>query len=323
MELRHLRYFVTVAEELNFRRAAERLHIEQPPLSRQIRQLEEELGVELFQRNKRGVALTKAGQAFLDEARLTLAQAERAVKAAQQTVKAQSLQLTIGFSICAFNRVLPEVIQLFRQTVPDAKITMTEMSTELQIQALLDESIDIGFLQPPIVQPEITTRTLLREPLVVALAANHPLAHQERLELRSLVNQPFIICPHHVKPDLYIQIMTLCQQAGFQPKIVQEASPPEVVLGFVESGMGISLVGAGAEVRHKAGVVYRPLVDPVPILEIAVAWRTGKTSPVLNQFLQVIEQVGHQANWHQDPTEYALPAIALPVPTLSSVLPDH
>ena len=290
MELRQLKYFVTVAEELNFRRAAERLYMEQPPLSRQIRQLEDELGAQLFHRSKRGVALTGAGEAFLDEAKLTLAQAERAMKAAQQAVAAQVQKLTIGFSICAFNRVLPEIIQTFRQQFPEVMVTLTEMSTEAQIAALLNDKIDIGFIHGPLAHPDIFTLTLLSEPLVIALPLNHPLTEREQIELRSLKNEPFVLCPQHVKPELYSQIMQLCQQAGFQPHVVQEASPPEVMLGFVQSGMGISLVAAGAQTRHTIGVVYRPLTTPTPILEIAAAWRKAVVSPVLEHFLAVVKQ---------------------------------
>ncbi|MBD2258300.1 LysR family transcriptional regulator [Pseudanabaena sp. FACHB-2040] len=288
MELRQLKYFVTVAEELNFRRAAERLFMEQPPLSRQIRQLEDELSVELFYRSRRGVTLTPAGQAFLDEARLTLAQAERAAKVAQQAV--QPKKLTVGFSICAFNRVLPEIIQSYRQQLPDVVVTLTEMSTEAQIQALLNGTIDIGFVHAPISHPALLTVTLLSEPLVVALPSNHPLTHQAQIDLRSLANEPFIVCPESVKPDLYGQFMRLCQEAGFSPQIVQEASPPEVVLGFVASGMGVSLVASGAEARHSAGVTYRALSTPTPLLEIAAAWRKQQVSPVLEDFLALVKQ---------------------------------
>lgn len=290
MELRQLKYFVTVAEELNFRRAAKRLYMEQPPLSRQIRQLEEDLGVELFLRSKRGVNLTAAGQAFLDEARLTLAQAERAAIVAKQAAAVQVKKLTIGFSICAFNRVLPEIIQTYRQQFPEVIVTLTEMSNQVQIQELLNDTIDVGFIHAPLAHPDILTLTLLSEPLVVALPLNHPLTNQEQIELRSLQNEPFVLCPQHIKPELYLQIIHLCQQAGFLPNVAQEASPPELMLGFVESGMGISLVAAGAQTRHKVGVVYRPLATPTPIFEIAAAWRKGADSPVLNQFLDVINR---------------------------------
>ncbi|MEH2454708.1 LysR family transcriptional regulator [Nostoc sp.] len=288
MELRQLKYFVTVAEELNFRRAAERLFMEQPPLSRQIRQLENELQVELFHRSKRGVTLTLSGQAFLDEARLTLAQAERAAKAAQQASQPQAL--AIGFSICAFNRVLPKLIQAYRQQYPDVVVTLTELSSEAQIQALLNNAIDIGFVHAPIVHLDLLTFTFLSEPLVVALPPDHSLVDHEQIDLRSLATEPFIICSEAVKPEMYAQVMQLCHQTGFSPRIVQEASSPEVLLGLVASGMGICLVAEGAEIRHRAGVIYRPLSTPTPILEIAAAWRKQSVSLILKDFLVLINQ---------------------------------
>ena len=288
MELRQLKYFVTVAEELNFRRAAKRLFMEQPPLSRQIHQLEDELQVELFHRSKRGVTLTQSGQAFLDEARLTLAQAERAAKAAQRA--SQPKTLSIGFSICAFNRILPELIQTYRQQYADVVVTLTEMPTEAQIQALLTETIDIGFVHAPIAHPDLLTLMLLSEPLVVALPPDHALVQHEQIDLQWLAEEPFIVCPEFVKPDLYAQVMQLCHEAGFSPHVVQEASPPEVLLGFVASGMGVSLVAAGAKTRHNVGVIYRRLSTPTPVLEIAAAWRKRMLSPVLEDFLVLVKQ---------------------------------
>ncbi len=284
MELRQLKYFVAVAEELNFRRAAEKLYMQQPPLSRQIRQLETELGVELFHRTKRSVSLTEAGQALLNEARLTLAQAQRAVNAAQ---KAQTTNnLTIGFSLCAFDRVLPEIIKTFRQNYPENLVNLTEMSKEKQIKALLTNQIDIGFCYAPINQPELDSVTILSEPLVVVLPPEHYLVQQEQIELRSLYAESFILCPKNVKADVHQQIIQLCAQAGFQPKIVQEASPPEVLLRLVESGMGISLTTGNSEARHKANVVYRPLVEPVPVLKIAAVWHKKQQSLVLSHFIE-------------------------------------
>ncbi|MGV2830383.1 LysR substrate-binding domain-containing protein [Myxosarcina sp. GI1(2024)] len=284
MELRQLKYFVVVAEELNFRRAAEKLYIQQPPLSRQIRQLETELGTELFHRSKRSVSLTAAGRAFLDEARLTLAQAQRAVDAVQQ-VRTPS-KLTIGFSLCAFDRILPEMITIFRQQYPENLVDLIEMSKENQVRALLSKHIDIGFCYAPISQPELTSLTILSEPLVVVLPADHYLVRQERVELRSLQAESFVICPKQLKPDVHEQIMQLCDLAGFQPNIVREASPPEVLLRLVESGMGISLMTANSESRHHAKVVYRPLVEPVPVLKIAAVWYQQQQSLALSQFIE-------------------------------------
>jgi DNA-binding transcriptional LysR family regulator len=289
MELRQLKYFVAVAEELNFRRAAEKLYMEQPPLSRQIRQLEEDLEVQLFHRSKKfGVTLTEAGRAFLEEAKLTLAQAERATKAARQAIRSEKLK--IGFSICLFNQILPEIVRSFRQEFPFVEVTLVEMSSEAQIQALSNNAIHIGFVHAPIERRELSTLTLLSESLIVALPPNHPLAEREQIDLRSLANESFVMCPQTVKPDLYSQIMKLCEQAGFKPQIVQEASPPEVLLGFVASGMGISLVAAGAETRHNVEVVYRSLTTSTPIVEIVAAWRKQDNSLALNNFLTVLKQ---------------------------------
>ena len=283
MELRQLKYFVAVAEELNFRRAAEKLYMQQPPLSRQIRQLETELGVELFYRTKRSVSLTEAGQAFLDEARLTLAQAQRAVNAVQSKT---SNRLTIGFSICAFDRIIPELIQKFRQQYPETQVNLTEMTKERQIQALLNDRIDLGFCYAPITQTELKSLTILSEPLAVVLPLNHPLAEREQIELRSLYAESFILCPKDIKPDVRQQIIQLCIQAGFQPQIAREVSPPEVQLRLVESGMGISLITASSERRHNAKVVYRPLVEPVPVLKIAAVWHEDRKSLALSNFIK-------------------------------------
>lgn len=291
MELRHLKYFVTVAEELNFRRAAERLYMEQPPLSRQIRQLEEELGVDLFHRTKRGVSLTEAGQAFLDEARLTLAQAERASQVAKRASGAKQKKLAIGFSICIFNHILSGVVQTFRQTFPDVSITLIEMGTSAQVQALVAGEIDVGFVHLPIAEDNIIiTETVLIEPLVVALPAGHPLSSQAEIPLQLLADEPFVLCPQEVKPDLYNKIVTICQQAGFQPKVVQEATPPEVVIRLVEAGAGISLVAASTQSRHLAGVAYRAIAGTTTQLEVGVAWHKQRTSLPVEQFLNVVRQ---------------------------------
>ncbi|NJN56627.1 MAG: LysR family transcriptional regulator [Leptolyngbyaceae cyanobacterium SL_5_9] len=291
MELRHLKYFVAVAEELNFRRAAERLFMEQPPLSRQIRQLEDELGVELFQRNRQGVSLTAAGRAFLDEARLTLAQADRAAQAARQAGEAKQNKLTIGFSICVFNRLLANVIQTFREIAPTVNISLTEAMTAAQVQAIATGDLDVGFIHLPIDHPDLCFETVLTEQLVAVLPQNHSLAALPEIPLHFLANEPFVLCPEQVKPDLYHQIMRLCQQAGFQPKIAQEATPPEVVVSFVEAGAGVSLVASGAQTRHNAGVVYRAIAETTPQIEIAAAWHKQNQSPVLCEFLEVVRQI--------------------------------
>ena len=286
MELRQLKYFVAVAEELNFRRAAEKLYMQQPPLSRQIRQLETELGVELFHRTKRSVTLTEAGLAFLDEAKLTLAQAQRAIN----SVQLKNNILKIGFDLCAFDRVIPDLIHQFRQQHPQTEVNLTEMSKEKQIAALYNEQIDLGFCYAPITQPELEWVTILSEPLAVVLPPNRDLAQHEQIELRSLRNESFILCPQNTKPDVRQQIEQLCIDAGFKLKVAQEASPPEVLLRLVELGMGISLIAAGSRSRHCAKVVYRPLIASIPKLKIAAVWHRHRQSIVLNDLQEWIKK---------------------------------
>ena len=287
MELRHCKYFVAVAEELNFRRAARRLHMEQPPLSRQIRQLEAEFGVDLFYRNKQEVRLTEAGQAFLEQARLTLAQAEQAIQTVKQMGRAQPVTLTVGYSMCAFDRLLPKMIQTFRQTYPEVEVRLSEMSSAAQAQALMADEISCGFLHLPLAHDGLITETLLKEPVVAVLPTSHALAEQEIISLRSLADEAFILCPEQTKPDWRREIMNACNRAGFQPKIVQEVSPPNAIVSFVAAGAGISLLSSEYYIEQMADVVFRPLEEPTPILEIAIAWRSGHHSPALTNFIKV------------------------------------
>ncbi|ARV61100.1 LysR family transcriptional regulator [Nostocales cyanobacterium HT-58-2] len=291
MELRQIKYFVTVAEELNFRRAAERLYMEQPPLSRQIRHLEEELGVELFHRTKRSVTLTEAGHAFLEEARLTLAQAEMAVQAAKLASRGKQTTLKIGFSICAFNRILPEIIQAFRQDFPHIEINLLEMPTAAQVQALQASEIDVGFLHLPIHADDLQTEVVIWDQIVAVLPENHPLVKLPQLSLRSLAEEPFVLFPRHVKPDYYDQIINTCQHIGFAPRIVQEATPPEVAISFVGAGVGVSLVTAIHQEKQNSGVVFRQLAEAIAPLEIAIAWQKNNKSSVVHSLIDVAKKI--------------------------------
>lgn len=299
MELRHLKYFIAVAEELNFRKAAERLHMEQPPLSRQIHQLEEELSVELFTRDKRGVLLTEAGEAFLGEARLTIAQADRTARIAQQFNGTQPKRLTIGYLICAFDRLLSQMIQTFRQTSPGVEIVLKGMHTAPQLEALFAGEIDVGFVYFPVNQPELLTQLVLREPLVLVLPKTHPLAVSPTIPLAVLANEPMLIYPRFVKPDCYDLIITLCHEAGFQPRIVQEATPPELLVSLVEAGVGLALVEASVESRHDRGVVYRPIAESTPYLDMGAVWHKGRSGAIVNQFISVVRQSINFDEHHQ------------------------
>ncbi len=293
MELRHLRYFITVAEELHFGRAAQRLHIAQPPLSQQIRQLEEELGVVLFYRTKRSVQLTDAGNVFLEEAKQVLIQVAQAVQAAQRASRGEIGQLLVSFVSSAAYNVLPKILQVFRVRFPEVNLVLHELTTDKQLQGLQDGWIDVGFLRPPIEDDTLSLVTIFQESLVVALPKNHPLSHQKQVSLKSLTKEFFILFPRHLGPKLYDQIVSLCQQAGFSPNVVQEAIQMQTTVSLVAAEIGIALVPASVQNLQRTGVIYKEIQEVTPKAEIAVIWRSKDQSPVLHQFLSVVTSTNY------------------------------
>ncbi len=289
MELRHLRYFIAVAEELHFGRAADRLHIAQPPLSLQIRQLEEEIGARLFERNKRRVALTAAGEVFLREALKTMAQIEEAVSQAQRASRGEVGQLVIGFIQSAAINVLPGILQTFRDRFPEVDIKLREATPTQVHNDLVDEQIHIGFLRPPINHDALECETVLNEPLLAALPQAHPLARQKKLALKSLSNERFILFPRAASPGFYDQLVSVCREAGFSPVIGQEAVQMQTILGLVAGGMGVALIPASIRSLRSDGVIYRELRELTAQAEMVVAWRRDNQSPTLHAFLNVIK----------------------------------
>lgn len=288
MELRHLRYFITVAEELHFGRAAQRLHIAQPPLSQQIRQLEAEIGVLLFHRTKRSVELTDAGQIFLEEAQQVFIQVAQAVQAAQRASRGEVGKLVISFVSSAAYNVLPKTLQAFRASFPDVNLSLHELTTDKQLQGLRDGWIDVGFLRPPIEDDTLNLATIFQESLVVALPESHPFAQQQKVSLKTLVNELFILFPRQLGPKLYDQIVSLCQQSGFSPKVVQEAIQMQTIVSLVAAEIGIALVPASLQNLQRTGVIYRTIQEVTPKAEIAVIWRSNDLSPVLQQFINIV-----------------------------------
>jgi len=291
MELRHLRYFVTLAEELHFGRAAQRLHIAQPPLSQQIRQLETELGFELLHRTKRTVLLTEAGQVFLEEVQQILKQLEQAIQIGRQTSRGEVGQLIIGFVSSASYNVLPEILRTFRKCVPCVSIELRELTTNQQLQWLREGRIDVGFLRPPVEETLFSTETIFREPLVVALPKGHPLANQSDVSLASLCSEPFILFPRKYASGLYDAIISLCQQAGFSPKVAQEATEMQTIVSLVAAEMGVAIVPASLQHLQRTGVVYKNLQEKTPEVAINMIWQCHDTSPTVQRFLEVVRQV--------------------------------
>lgn len=291
IELRHLRYFIAVAEELHFGRAAERLHMAQPPLSQQIRQLEDELGFTLFYRTKRVVKLTEAGQIFLDEIRPLFRQLDRAIQRGQLASRGEVGQLVIGFVSSSMYNVLPRILQTFRNQVPGVTLTLAELTTDQQIQQLSDGEIDVGLMRPPVDNPQFDTLLLLQESLMVALPAAHPLASQTTLALNTLAAEPFILFPRPLAPGLYDQIISLCQTANFSPVVAQEAVQMQTIISLVAAEMGIAIVPASIQNLQRTGVEYRSINTQTPQASILLVWRHRDPSPIVQRFVQVAQEI--------------------------------
>lgn len=296
MELHSLRYFVAVAEELHFSRAAARLHITQPALSRQIRLLEEELGIMLLRRTKRTVELTEAGATFLPEIRKALQQIESAIQVAQRAARGEIGSLKIAFTASSMYTVLPKILQQFRALHSSVKLDMIELCTLDQIEALRTESVDVGLLHPPIDAPFLTLHPLQGEKLVLALPETHPLSQQKQLPLKALAAEPLILHPRYEGPILYDQILNLCRQAGFEPHIVHEEIKHQTRIGLVAAGLGITFVPESSQQSSLSGVSYCAIAGEAPKLLLAVAWQANCVSPVLQEFLQIAREVATQAN---------------------------
>ncbi len=300
MELRQLRYFVVVAEELHFGRAAERLHLAQPALSRQIQNLEHEIGFQLFLRTKRRVQLTAAGAVMLDQARLLLARADEAVQAARLAARGRTGWLAVGFVGSATYDVLPASLQRFRQRSPGVEISLAEMTTADQIVALREKRIHVGFVRPPVKGDELALETIAREPVLVALPSGHALARRREVPLKSLAPEGFILHPRHPRPSWIDYCIGLCQRAGFEPRIVQETIEIQTSISLVAAGIGVSLVPAAVAKMPRRGVVYRGLVRPSPTTELIAAYRGDEASPVLQDFLGVVREIVRSRNQPRD-----------------------
>lgn len=305
IELRHLRYFIAVAEELHFGRAAERLHMAQPPLSQQIRQLEDQLGFQLFYRTKRSVQLTEAGQVFLQSSLKLLQQLEQAIETGRQVSRGEKGQLVIGFVSSAAYNVLPVILRSFRSQVPAVRLELHELPTNEQLEWLREGKIDVGLLRPPVEDKSLNLMTIVREPMVVALPESHAFVSQNQIALSSLANEDFILFPRPLSPRAYDQIISLCQQAGFSPNVVQEAMQMQTIVSLVAGGIGVAIVPVSLQNMQRTGVVYRPLEEPAPCAEIALVWRHNDLSPCVQQFLDIVQSVVEQPE--RSPELYAAP----------------
>jgi DNA-binding transcriptional LysR family regulator len=294
MELRHLRYFVAVAEELHFGRAAARLHLAQPALSQQIRRLEEQLSLQLFQRTKRRVTLTEPGHVLLEKARLLLTHADEAVRSVQRASRGEIGELFIGFVGSAAQGILPEILKVFRKRFPDIRLSLQELTTSQQVTGLRSGRIRVGFLRPPVAEPDVETETVAREPWVVAVPHSHRLRARSIITLRELATEPFIGTPRALGPGFYDQVYRLCLQSGFSPRVVQEAIQMQTIVALVKAGLGVALVPQSIAKWSDNGVLYKRIRGS-PTVELALAWRRGDSSPVLRSFVSVVKELREAA----------------------------
>lgn len=288
MELRHLRYFVAVAQALNFTRAAQKLHTSQPSLSSQIRDLEACVGVPLLVRDKRQVTLTAAGECFLEDAQHILMLAEQAKGRARKAMR-DDQRLTIGFVPAAEVNVLPHVLPGLRLKQPDTQIELISLMTTLQEEKLLSGELDVGFMRHPIVSGDIEYRVVLNEPLVVVLPAEHPLACQSSLSARQLEGENFISTDPEYSGQLSRIVDEWFAGQGCQPNIVQVATNILVTMNLVGMGLGISLIPGYVESFNTGQVVFRPVQGGGPVIELLLAWKRGNENPALLDLIAIVE----------------------------------
>jgi DNA-binding transcriptional LysR family regulator len=283
MELRHLRYFIAVAEELHFGRAAKLLGISQPPLSQQIQALEQTLGARLFERTNRRVELSEAGRLFLDEARLVLAQVDKAADVARRAQLGEIGELKIGFTASApFTSSIPQAIFAFRQAFPSVHLTLQEMSSKEVAERLEEQSMQVGIMRPLPLPDSLVAVELLREPLVAVIRSDHP------LHLKSLAAEPFVFFPRSYGSGLYAQLLDLAREAGFSPLITQEAGEAMTIIGLVAAGLGVTVLPASYQRMRIDGVVYRTLLDPDATSAVWLVQRKDQKSPMAKAFIELV-----------------------------------
>lgn len=289
MELRHLRYFAALAQELSFTRAAERLHVSQPPLSQQIKSLEEELGTPLFVRTSRRVELTAAGNVFLGHVKAILERVEQACGQARAVGVGQAGHLEIGLSGSLLLGPLPRLIAAFRRSFPGVAVVLHEMTPAAQLAALRDRRIDMSFSRTAVNDELLASELAWREPVVVAMPRGHALAARRRLELKDLANEDFVML--RLESSGFARYLSeCCVQAGFAPRASQQVVESQAIPSLVAAGLGVALVPASLQRVHRRGVEYRPLAGKAPRADVSAICRREGSSPVVRAFLDKVKE---------------------------------
>ncbi len=295
MELRQLKYFIAVAEEHSFSRAAQRLHISQPPLSVQIMLLENELGVRLLNRTNRGVSLTAAGSVFYEEMRAVVVRLEHGKTRAKQAGSGQVGTLSIGFVSIADYGILPPTLKEFRQRFPAVEVQLHELTSDVQLREMRAGRIDLGIALGPLQEADFVLETLLHEELVLATPIKHPLIKPKgKLDLRSFAKDNFIVPPREIAPGLYDLIISQCHASGFVPRITQHARQMQTVISLVAAGMGIALVPSSVQNLKRAGVHYGRIRGSKAGIEMGILHSPNIADPLQQNFIDTLKQIAQR-----------------------------
>ena len=285
-----MRYFVAVAEEGHFGRAADRVHVTQPAVSQQVRKLEDELGVRLLSRDRHRVELTDAGRSFLERVGPALAHLEVAARAAKRAGREEAKRLVFGFADTTLYRLSARVVRAFRERHPGVELALEETGHDQALRALRSGDVDVGLVCAPVLDGSGVLRVeeVLSEPLVAALPAGHPLARYDRVALPDLNGEPFVAHARRLNPALHARLTREYSELGLAPGLVQEASSEQAIVGLVGAGVGVALVHESLRAAAGVGVAYRPLVEPVPTVQTALVWRKDDASPLVLALLDVV-----------------------------------
>lgn len=288
MDFRHIKYFIAVAEELNIGRAALKLHLSQPPLTRQIKQLEDELGVQLFQRNPRGVELTQVGEMFYAEAKNIRSLLDSAVERTSRAGQGKLGRLDIAFFGSAIFSAISQILQHFRKNYPDVNVALHAMTKQEQIQALRQKRITVGITRLPANFPDISSQTIINEDLYIAVCTSSPLSKKKAISLRELSGQQLIVFPNSGRPNFADRVMKICSSNGFTPSISHVVADANFGVALVAAGYGICLVPASVANLNLPNVVYIPIKER-PMVDLSCVYRSDDQSPLLAAFLSVAQ----------------------------------
>ncbi|NJM69182.1 MAG: LysR family transcriptional regulator [Scytonema sp. RU_4_4] len=289
MEIQHFRCFIVLAQELHFTRAAERLHLSQPHLTRIVNQIEKELGVTLVRRTTRRITLTDAGEKFLVEAQAVLARVEQAIQTMRQLAATNTGRLRIGFTEMARHCVLPKILSVFRNRYGQVQLDILENCTEELVETLKSAKVDLAFLHPPLRADFLNLISIYQERFMIALPLNHPLALQTEIVFADLKNETLILPHREHGPVLYDHILHLCQQGGFSPTVIHRDTDRSF-LGLVTANMGVCFMTSSMQNAKNPGILCLPIAGDAPTLEHAVAWRRDDSSVFVSSFLQVVQE---------------------------------